>query len=357
LLAVVSDFPFEQDKHKAAYLCGMLTPMARTAISGPTPFNFIDATVFGSGKSMLADIIGRMYEGRSMTRRVPPTNGAEWQKVMLTVVRSGDPIVLLDNIKGKLGGEALEAVLTGDTFKGRILGVSKDGEGETRAIWYGTGNNATLTPDMVRRSIHVRLKSELENPEARKGFKIPNLLAHALENRAKLLTDVAIILRAYIAAGRPKVKVREMGSYEAWTEQVRHPLAWLGLSDAAETQEELADNADQDTAQLRALALAWDAMHKDTWVTCREVLDSVKADKDSEGNVMALAEDASDLRDAIVGFCLHSKGGVPAAHVLAMRLAKVRDRVVSGVCIQATSKTNQGKKWRVAIPPTGRTKE
>jgi hypothetical protein len=351
LLGLVSDFPFEQDKHKAAYLCGMLTPMARPAIDGPTPFNFIDATVFGSGKTMLVDIIGRMYESRSMPRRVPPTNGAEWQKVMLTVVRSGDPLVLLDNIKGKLGGEALEAVLTGDVFRGRILGVSKDGGGETRAIWYGTGNNATLTPDMVRRSIHVRLKSDLENPESRREFEIPNLMAHVSKTRSALLTDVAIILRAYITAERPKVEVREMGSYESWTEQVRHPLAWLGLSDAAETQEELADNADQDTAELRILVRAWGDMHEEKWVTCRELLDSVKPDKDSEGNVMALADDAAALRDAIVGFCQHNKGGVPAAHALAMRLTKVRDRVVSGVSVQTTPRTKKGKEWRVATPP------
>jgi hypothetical protein len=242
-------------------------------------------------------------------------------------------------------------VLTGDTFRGRILGVSKDGGGETRAIWYGTGNNCTLTPDMVRRSIHVRLKSEHENPESRKDFKEPNLLDYALKNRAKLLTDVAIVLRAYVVAGRPKVEVREMGSYESWTEQVRHPLAWLEQADAAETQEELADNADQDTAELRTLVQAWQDMHGDKGVTCRQLLDSVKPDKDNEGKPLPLEDDAADLRDAIVGFCQHSKGGMPAAHLLAMRLSRVRDRVVSGVSIQAAPRTKKGKEWRVATPP------
>jgi hypothetical protein len=348
LLDLVGDFPFDEGKHRAAYLCGMLTPMARSAISGPTPFNFIDATVFGTGKTMLADVVGRMYTGRSMSRRVVPTTETEWQKVMLTIVRGADPIVLLDNIKGKLGGASLEAVLTGETFEGRILGVSKNGKGDTDAIWYGTGNNATLTPDMVRRSLHVRLKSELENPEARQGFAIPNLLAHVTEKRSELLTDVAVILRAYIAAGRPAVELREMGSYESWTDRVRAPLVWLGLPDAAETQEELAANADQDTERLRALVHAWTDMHEDGWVTCRKLLDSVKADKDKEGNIMALPDDAAALRDAIVGFCLHSKSGVPAAHTLGMRLTKARDRVVAGVSIQSTAKAAQGKQWRVA---------
>jgi hypothetical protein len=200
----------------------------------------------------------------------------------------------------------------------------------------------------VRRSIHVRLKSDLENPEARQGFTIPNLLAHVTEKRSELLTDVAIILRAYVVAERPEVKVREMGSYESWSEHVRRPLVWLGLPDAAETQEELAANADQDTERLRALVQAWTDMHKDGWVTCRKLLDSVKADKDSDGNIMALADDAAALRDAIVGFCLHSKSGVPAAHTLGMRLTKARDRVVAGVSIQSTAKAAQGKQWRVA---------
>src|SRR5262249_4217340 len=55
LLDVVSDFPFEREAHKAAWLAGLLTPLARFAFSGPAPLFLVDANVRGSGKGLLLD--------------------------------------------------------------------------------------------------------------------------------------------------------------------------------------------------------------------------------------------------------------------------------------------------------------
>ncbi|MCC7408907.1 MAG: bifunctional DNA primase/polymerase, partial [Phycisphaeraceae bacterium] len=57
LLDVVCDFRFEGDDHRAAWLAGLLTPLARFAFEGPTPLFLIDANVRGAGKSLLAQTI------------------------------------------------------------------------------------------------------------------------------------------------------------------------------------------------------------------------------------------------------------------------------------------------------------
>src|SRR5262249_55058908 len=66
LLDVVCDFRFESEEHKAAWIAGLLTPLARFAFDGPTPLFLIDANVRGAGKGLLAQTIGWIVLGREM---------------------------------------------------------------------------------------------------------------------------------------------------------------------------------------------------------------------------------------------------------------------------------------------------
>ena len=50
LLAVVDDFPFQTEAHKAVWLAGLLTPLARFLYSGPAPMFLIDKNVRGAGR-------------------------------------------------------------------------------------------------------------------------------------------------------------------------------------------------------------------------------------------------------------------------------------------------------------------
>ena len=48
ILDVVKDFPFKDEDHRHAWLSGFLTPFARHAIAGPTPFFLGDANSSGA---------------------------------------------------------------------------------------------------------------------------------------------------------------------------------------------------------------------------------------------------------------------------------------------------------------------
>jgi hypothetical protein len=50
----------------------------------------------------------------------------ELRKRLLPLAVAGVPIVLIDNIAGEFGSEAMEMVLTSNTFRDRKLGVSED---------------------------------------------------------------------------------------------------------------------------------------------------------------------------------------------------------------------------------------
>jgi hypothetical protein len=54
LMALVEEFPFEDNAHAAAWLAAVLTVPARPAVLGPCPLIVFDAPAPGSGKTLLA---------------------------------------------------------------------------------------------------------------------------------------------------------------------------------------------------------------------------------------------------------------------------------------------------------------
>src|SRR5690606_7283472 len=239
LLDAVCDFPFQPEAHRAAWLAGVLTPLARFAFRGPAPLFLMDANVRGAGKSLLADVTGEIVSGRPMPRTPQALDETEEAKRITAIAIEGDRLLLIDNISKPLGSGALDTVLTGTTWSERILGKSEKVSLPLLTVWYGTGNNVTFKGDTSRRCLHIRLDSDLEKPEVRDGFKHPDLLAWVHGHRAELVIAALTILRGYCAAGRPAVGLKAWGSFEGWSALVRNALVWAGLPDPAETRAEL----------------------------------------------------------------------------------------------------------------------
>ena len=139
--------------------------LARTAINGPVPLTLIDANARGAGKGLLAELIGQIVLGSSLPIRTAPETQEEWRKALFAIVLAGDPIVLIDNVTRMLRSSAFDAVLTSTTYSDRVLGVTQERRIPVRACFVVTANNANLSPDLVRRSIHCRLDSPVERPE------------------------------------------------------------------------------------------------------------------------------------------------------------------------------------------------
>lgn len=215
LLDIVVDFPFKSDAHRAAWLAGVLTPLARFAFRGPSPLFVIDANVRSAGKTLLADVIGEIVSGRPMSRTPQAPDENEEIKRITAIALDGTRLVLIDNINRPLGSGALDSVLTGTVWSERILGKSEKVNLPLLAVWYATGNNVTFKGDTARRCLHVRLDSDLEKPELRDGFQHPALLDWAHNHRPHLVAAALTLLRAYCVAGRPAMPVKTWGSFEA----------------------------------------------------------------------------------------------------------------------------------------------
>jgi hypothetical protein len=341
LLDVVVDFPFATPAHKAAWLSGVLTPVARHAFDGPTPLTLIDGNLRGVGKSLLCDTFGLIVTGRPMARMPHVDKDDEMRKRITALAIAGDPMILVDNVAGTLGGPSLDAALTSVEWKDRILGESRTITVPFCAIWYATGNNVVLGADTVRRCLHVRLETPEEKPEERSGFQHPNLGRWIAEIRTTLVTAALTLLRAYFVAGAPDQALPTWGSFEGWSQLVRNCIVWLGLADPGGARKGLAESADRDAALIQLMIEGLDALTGEqgkSEFTASQIIAAANRSDAAGFRYESLAEAVATMAD---------KAGKITPNSVGNRLAQIRNRVVDGKRLECRN-SKRGTLWSIS---------
>jgi putative DNA primase/helicase len=265
---LLGEFPFENPGSLYVAIAAMITGLVRHALPSAPVFGF-SAPTSGTGKSLLAEIVGIVVTGRvPVPISLPPTE-EEAGKVFSSVLMSGAPLMYLDNLERPLEGEALCTICTQSSYQARILGTQQVREIRTLITILATGNNLAARGDMRTRLLTCQLNAKVEHPEGR-SFRRGDLRAYALANRRQLVTACLTILRGYLAAGLPKVDVEPFGRFEKWSDWVRSALVWLGANDPCETRSR-AEALDERGAQLAALLDAWHGVYGEDEKLLRDV--------------------------------------------------------------------------------------
>lgn len=340
LLDVVRDFPFVGPSHRSGWLAFVLTLLARAAVRGPAPLFHIDANAPGSGKSLAADAASIIATGKRLPRKTWSSKDDEIRKTITAVALEALPVLLLDNVAGRLGSPSLDAALTATSWTDRILGTSQTtGTLPLSTVWVATGNNVALEADTARRTLFMRLESPVENPEERTDFAQANLLEWVAHKQRRLVVAGLTILRAYVVAGRPDQQLTPWGSFEAWSALVRGAIVWAGLADPAETREIVRD-ADRSAEQLRLIhAGIAEIDPQGDGVTTAEIVRLVEHPMRPDD-----VDDHPALRAAVAEVC----GGRVDARRLAVVLRNFVGRVAGGrKLLKETDKHLKLVRWRV----------
>ncbi|RYF01718.1 MAG: hypothetical protein EOO32_02780 [Comamonadaceae bacterium] len=263
-------FPLVDAVANGVALHGILSAALRASLPTAPGVGF-DAPAAGSGKTLLARCIGIVAMGSEPSILPPADTDEETRKRLFAVLREGQRVVLWDNVREPLGSASLDAFLTAPTFSDRVLGSSETVTLPNRALFIATGNNLRMTSDTCRRVLTARIDAQSETPYTRDFSFDPAQMLQA--DRLGYVVAALTIVRAYIAAGRPKVAKGRTASFEHWDDLVRQPICWLSghVAVAAEAGEgeglpRLADpmdaaarafEQDPETTKLRALAEAW----------------------------------------------------------------------------------------------------
>lgn len=114
-----------------------------------------------------------------------------------------------------LDSGALASALTAALWSDRLLGTNVTLTVPVRCVWVTTANNPTMTTEIARRTIRIRLDPKQDRPWQRTGFRHTNLIAWTDENRARLIHAALVLIRAWAANGQPR-STTTLGSFERW---------------------------------------------------------------------------------------------------------------------------------------------
>ena len=259
------DFPFAAPSDRAHALAAILLPFVRRMIEGCTPLHVVEAPAVGAGKGLLCNLVSIVVVGEPCDGRTLPSSDEEIRKMLTAELAKAQPIVLLDNAheKGTLEANALASVLTTTSWTDRILGRTEMLTVPNTALWMLTGNNPRLSKDIARRSVRIRIDPRQDRAWRRSSFKHDPVLSWAREHRDELVRAALVLIRAWLAAGRPLSRER-LGSFEHWAAVVGGVLEVAGVEGFLADLEELYANADLEGEAWREFTLAWWEAHGET---------------------------------------------------------------------------------------------
>jgi hypothetical protein len=312
---LLGDFPFISDHSRAHALGLALLPFARTLIDGPTPLHVIDAPVQGSGKGKLVRALLRLGRTSEPVTTPWPRREEEVEKRLLALLMRGASAVIFDNVTSYMSSDAFEMALTEPRYTGRILGESSTPALDIRTVWAMTSNNATLSKDLARRSVQIRIDPEREDPYQRDDFKHPHLESWARDNRAALLKAALTLIAAWFAAGRPRSSARPLGSFEDWTATIGGIVDVAGVPGFLTEQQQFWSEADPDAEAWSTFLAFWYEAHKSKPVQAKDV---VQLAQYIEG--VWLGPNVNDLTKQTVA--------------LGREIRKRKDRIISGYRIR-----------------------
>lgn len=327
-------FPWAADVDLAVALSAILTALV-SPILDAVPGHAIDAPAAGTGKSKLMNAVAMIATGATAATLDYGDNPEEAAKRLDSALLAGDPILHIDNIEGPLEGAALCQTITQSFRRMRLLGSNSMVTVPCNILITATGNNLTLRGDIVRRMLVCRLDAQCERPEEREISQ--DLLAEVAEQRGDLVMLAQTIMLAYIRAGRPRLGLTPIGSFEAWSDLVRDPLVWAGLADPV--QSIARSRKDDPLAQaLRDVLAAWYDAWRSEPVTVADLIERAEA---------RAANGAAEFKEALSLVCL--RGGKLDGVRLGYWLRKNRDCRSAGLSLTRTGEVAHGgsTKWQV----------
>lgn len=332
---LLAGFPFDAPHDLTIAIAAIATALVRRTVPSSPLFAF-NAPKMGSGKTLLADVASLVATGRPAAVMTPAPDAEEEAKRLLVVLMEGDPVAVIDNISAPWASDAMCSILSQETYKGRILGSSKNVSVPTATTWMATGNNLKIHGDLTTRVLRCDLDPQVERPEER-TFTV-DLKSHIPEQRGAIAAAVLTILRAYHAAGRPRVDVPTFGRFEAWSTAVRAPLVWLGLADPCLSRADLEAEDTVRTGLVRVLA-AWH--------------EAVGSERMTVQQIVGLTKDPThdELREALMEIA--GRAGEVNARSVGKWLAKHEKRIEGGYRAEKATLLNGNQTWKVSLVRSG----
>ncbi|CAN1572662.1 hypothetical protein MCEMAEM4_03392 [Burkholderiaceae bacterium] len=332
LMTLMSEFKFQSLQDRDAALAGIFTAVLRSSL--PTaPMFHVRAPQVASGKSYLCNLLAAFAGPGTPAVSAFPETQEECQKYLLSALLDAPAVVIFDNLTQDLFPyTSLCSALTEESIRGRILGLSKTAWVSTKTLFLSSGNNVGPVKDMTRRTIVISLDPQTELASER-DFKF-DPLSMVRSQRTHYVSLVLRIVNAWIAAGQPMVNCRKLASYERWSQMVRQPLMWLGVSDPSAGLYKAQANDPEKQILLRLL-LAWKQCFGSIPTMVREAVTYTHSASAHSAELKEVLEEVA-----------YKKGDIDR-RVLGHFIARSEGRVVSGMKFERSFNKSNAERWSV----------
>ncbi len=260
--ALLADFCFRSPADRANYLGLLVTAVLMPRFVGSKPLALFHGNQPGLGKTVLAQVLAILRDGRPTRTLSYNPNDEEFEKALGAKVKAGLTTIVVDNAKadGRRGGggidsACLERCVTDEVLSFRLLGASEEIRAENSHLFCVTANAPVVSRDLLTRSLVVRLHHD--GDPARRAFACDDPEGYALEHRHELLGELVGMVAAWLAAGKPlDAAAKSRFNKRGWGPTVGGVLLANGvvgfLADAAAVGDEL----DPERAEFARLVAA-----------------------------------------------------------------------------------------------------
>lgn len=333
LTELIGEFPFASPHDKSAALAAMLTAAIRPSLT-QAPMFHVRAPQIASGKSYLCSLITALATPGPGSGAPFPARDEECSKLLLALLKGAPAVIAFDNLTDDIKPhKSLCSVLTEESLQGRILGSTRMLPVGTRTLFLSSGNNVGPMADMARRCVTINLDPACELPAAH-VYKRADLIGEVRRDRSRYVAAALTVVRAWIAAGRPRAAAKPLASYMDWLDLCCQPLMWLGLPDPAKSVfDGLA--ADPDRLLLGRFLKGWHELFAGKVKHVRDVVAHVGAgcpDGQDFGEVLL---DVTGDRDRV------------DTRKLGKWMAQNQGRIVGGLRLEKAPTTRSVVSWRV----------
>ncbi len=232
------------DASRTNLLALELTGIVRPGIAGLVPMCLLNSPAPGAGKTSCVDKAAIIATGRYAPTRILPESKGEAEKVIFSALLGGRPLIAFDDVT-RLDHPAVTMALTSHTYRGRLLGFSRDAQAPNRAIWTATACTAGLVTANARRCYLVQLEPPDARPWETKYAR--QLLERAIEERPRIVGALLALIENWRKRGCPDPPdAPPMGQFSQWVRVVGGILAAAELGGILENRDRLYDAAGDD---------------------------------------------------------------------------------------------------------------
>lgn len=266
---LLADFCFKTPGDRTNYIGMLLTTVLVPRFIGSKPAVVFNGNQPGLGKSILAQIIAILRDGRPTETASFNPNDEEFEKRLGSIVRRGASTIIIDNAKAgsprhpRIESACLERSITDPILSFRLLGYSKEIRAENSHIFCITANSAELGPDLMTRSVVVALY--YEGDPKKRTFSMPDPEGYALEHRAELLGELLGLVEQWKADSSPVAPAPTRFNKKGWGGIIGGIVQVAGLPDFLGNADSAAAEMDETRKDFAVLVAALAESDAEEW--------------------------------------------------------------------------------------------